>query len=498
MTIQETTADPGDPVREPPRSKPRGPRGRLPGWRPVLGLAMTAVAIVALAGSLVLVKAPTPTPTTVAGGSPPASPTEPTPTASIPPMAEPVPTWAGGSPSAPPAEPTPTDQPTPTERPTPTPSGGNVFIVTGPLAFTRTGASMTRLNDGRVLVAGGIRIDEESVLGPIASAEIYDPATGKFTQTGSMGEARVDHTATLLKDGRVLIAGGLYQPDPEDSRQTFALETAEVFDPASGTFSNVGPMLDKRVGHSATLLGNGRVLIAGGSIPPETILTEPPTGPLHEVTLAAAELFDPATNRFTRTGPMTAARTGQAAVRLLDGRVLLAGGSVTKPYGDSDMQTDLASAELYDPSSGRFMATGSMTVARARPVAVTLSDGRPLILGGPLGATEYSPTASTPVEVYEPARGTFGTVVAKGPAIVAAAVTLADGHVLVVNAIVPQGLVTPASDVFCLDLVFDVAKRVFSLAGRNDRGSSGSETAVLLTNGDVLICGSDATLIYRP
>jgi hypothetical protein len=148
--------------------------------------------------------------------------------------------------SAPTATPT-----TPAATPTPGQAG---FSATGSMAVARGYDSATALADGRVLIAGG-RNDSAR----LASAELYDPATGKFSPTGSMAHARDSHTATLLSDGRVLIVGGLGA-----GTSLAFLASAEVYDPASDSFSPAGTMAVGRAQHTATLLADGGVLIAGG------------------------------------------------------------------------------------------------------------------------------------------------------------------------------------------------------------------------------------------
>ena len=211
---------------------------------------------------------------------------------------------------------------------------------------------------------------------------ILAPTPG-FSETGSMATAREFHTATLLSDGRVLIAGG--QNLTADMCGAPILASAELYDPATGTFSPTGPMASARESHTETLLTDGRVLIAGGV-----------KGGLWTDLLASAELYDPSIGTFKPTGSMTTARSKDAeemptATLLSDGRVLIAGGKSDR---------GLASAELYDPRTGTFSPTGSMTVARAGHTATLLSDGRVLIAGGRvLGATIYCDDPSGPKDV---------------------------------------------------------------------------------------------------
>ena len=163
---------------------------------------------------------------------------------------------------------------------------------------------------------------------------------GTFTATGSMIAARAGHSATLLPDGKVLIAGG-YQ---KAGVLLLALASAELYDPSSGTFTATGSMVTARGVHTATLLADGRVLIAGG-------FASFGSG----VALTNAELYDPSAGTFTATSDMAAARQWHTATLLNNGKVLIAGGYST------GNRIDLASAELYDPSTGTFSATSDMT-----------------------------------------------------------------------------------------------------------------------------------------
>jgi hypothetical protein len=273
-----------------------------------------------------------------------------------------------------------------------------MFSPTGSMKTARVHHTATLLADGRVLIAGG-----NGAQAPLASAEIYEPKTGTFGPTGSMTTARAGHTAALLANGRVLITGG---HDPDLSNATGSLvvfASAELYDPATGTFGPTGSMTTARVAHTATLLADGRVLIAGGD------------GALASA-LASAEIYDPKTGTFSPTGSMTTARVGTATL-LPDGRVLIAGGE------------SLASAEIYDPNTGGFGPTGSMATARERHTATLLADGRVLVAGG---IRSFDGGLNASAELYDPTTGSFGpsssmTTIREWHT----ATLLADGRVLV-------------------------------------------------------------------
>lgn len=205
----------------------------------------------------------------------------------------------------------------------------DTFARTGSMATSMLQPTATLLADGRVLVIGGRQ--------PIA--ELYDPATGTFSPTRAMSGPHEGFTATLLQNGRVLIAGGwatngtvvdgVFNPSEPARLAT----TGEIYDPATGRFSQVGPMVTPRVYHFAVALADGRVLIGGGS--------NPPAGDA-----LAAELFDPMTGAFTQTGDLRVARLGAGAVRLLDGRVLVIG-SVHPDIGIADPRA-ASSMEVFE------------------------------------------------------------------------------------------------------------------------------------------------------
>ncbi|MGA8313751.1 MAG: kelch repeat-containing protein [Terriglobales bacterium] len=276
--------------------------------------------------------------------------------------------------------------------------GAGTFASTANMKVTRVFHTATLLSNGKVLVAGGHD----------ASAELYDPTTATFAATGSMSVGRSAHTATLLANGKVLIAGG--------QNLSGTLATTELYDPSGGTFTATGAMAAARAWHTATLLANGNVLIAGGS---------------NSVgDLATAELYDPTTGSFSATGSMVSKRAFQVATLLSSGNVLVTGGSAGSGL--------LSSAEVYDAVAGSFRATGDMIAARDSHIAVLLANGTVLVAGG---SSDFAPDGSTLVpgdnsavtaELYNPGSGTFtqtGSMVAARA--FPAGVLLQDGRVLV-------------------------------------------------------------------
>jgi hypothetical protein len=284
-----------------------------------------------------------------------------------------------------------------------------------PMLEPRSGQSATLLLDGRVLIAGGMRRNQAFY----KSAELYDPATGKFQMAGEMSIGRVGQIAVLLRSGKVLIAGGWVGQGGTDS--------AELYDPATGKFTVIAKMSVRRGRPSATVLADGDVLIAGGeerdneSLASAEIfhvktLSFQPTGSMHHARIShtatllndgrvliaggyaggvssSAELFDPKAGAFTETGSLGTARCKHTAGLLPDGRVLIAGGSDSRGW-----KGNLSSAEIYDPHTGKFAAASPMNDGRFKlpDEAVQLQDGRLLIAGG-----------SRETEVFDPMRGKF-------------------------------------------------------------------------------------------
>jgi len=270
-----------------------------------------------------------------------------------------------------------------------------------------------------------------------------------------MSSAREGHAAILLRNGKVLLAGGSSGPDGN-------VATAELYDRASGTFHPTGNMTGPRAHSAAVLLNDGKVLLIGGD------------GAHEDERLSSAELYDPATGRFTATGDLHVPREMHTAVLLKDGRVLVVGGSSAGSYPNSHIE---ASAEIYDPATGRFAMTGSMSVPRHKLAAALLPDGKVLVVGGSDNRDWRGQYASA--ELYDPATGCFsndGEMSFRRFKLIQTAVRLTDGRVLIAG-----GAERPE--------IYDPATKSF----RPVKGSVGESryfsSATLLNDGRVLIAG---------
>ena len=249
----------------------------------------------------------------------------------------------------------------------------NLLIPTGSMKTRRAAHTATLLKNGHVLVCGGFSAST------LSSAEIYDPNSKIFKPVENMIIPRSGHTATLLPDGKVLIAGGY---------NGMYISSTETFDPATKTFTAANRMTTPRSGHTATLLNNGKILFSGGVS-------------IGWSFLESAELYDINTKTFFPTGSMSTARESHTATLLKNGTVLFTGGHKGRR---ADIKIYL-SAEVYNPSSGKFTPTGNMTKIRHKHDAVMLGDGKVLITGG--SDERDSKGAYNSSEIYDPFSGTF-------------------------------------------------------------------------------------------
>ena len=253
-----------------------------------------------------------------------------------------------------------------------------VFVPTGNMIDSHAQASVTALTDGRVLIAGGR--DQLSPIQPFprsSHAELFDPATGTFSSTGNLVEARSQHTATLLPDGRVLVAGGARDGGGGGA----ALATMERFDPRTGKFTTAGHMISERADHTATLLNDGGVLIVGGwNGHPADFADDPPWDPLF------AERLDPFSDQAPTGVGVSTTRSGHAAVKLASGNVLVLGG-VAGFQNVHDQPAHPTYAEVFDASAGRFSSFSMDQHVNPRGTVTLLENGWVLLVGGILDDT---------------------------------------------------------------------------------------------------------------
>lgn len=250
----------------------------------------------------------------------------------------------------------------------------NPWVAASALRSARAAFPAILLNNGKVLVAGGIN----SSGGVTNSADLYNPSTGTWTATGNMKVARFGYAALLMADGKVLAVGG--------SNGSSGLSGAEIYNPTAGTWANTGSLPVALAYPVAALLTNGKVLVAGGMVAGTSGTN-------------TAYLYDPATGTFTPTGSMNTGRFYHTATRLQDGRILLAGGT-------TNGSNSLASIEIYDPATGTWASAGSlssMSHARHTQTATLLTSGDVLIAGG----TPDMNTALNSAELFAPSSGTW-------------------------------------------------------------------------------------------
>ena len=314
------------------------------------------------------------------------------------------------------------------------------------LRTARAAHTATTLRSGKVLIAGGMSTGGAS----LDAVELFDPANNSLQDLGSLVEQRTGHTATLLADGRVLVVGG-YTGE--------YLRSVEIFDPSTSRFRPAGSLPEGRSGHTATLLPDGRVLLVGGVGRGWTFLR-------------SAELYDPTTGRSEPVGSMSAPRESHTATLLADGRVLIIGGH----SGRRPNMMVYASAEIFDPRTGRFEAAGALGTPRHKHDAIRLTDGRVLVIGG---ADRSDRVHYATTEIYTPGTATFE----RGPSMRHRRYKLAG-----TSALLPNGDVLVTSGARSAELFVARTGAFREISGSMPEAYRFA-AATLLRDGDVLITG---------
>jgi hypothetical protein len=393
------------------------------------------------------------------------------------------------------------------------------WVATGNMVTARTSHQQNLLDDGRVLMTGGL----DSAGNPLASAELYDYLTENFSSTGNMTIARQQHRTALLYTGKVLVTGG--RPFAASN----VLKLAELYDPVNGTFTSTGDMVRYRRYHRATNLSNGKILITGGlggatgtsnGVLSSAELYDPATGTtatftfttgnmktaryLHMATLLytgkvlivggidagsvllnSAELYDPATNTFTVTGNMITARNTPLLTRLPNGKVLVVGGS-------DAAGNPIQALEIYDPATGTFTAAGNMSVARDGHRVYRLDNGKPLIVGGTTTAVPTSVTASG--ELYN---HVTGRVSATGSLITGrqdfAQTSLPHGRVLVAGGLAADGTKLSSAELYTPLIADEVDTTITSGPDALTSSTSATFTFTSTPAGGTFTCSLDGS-----
>jgi N-acetylneuraminic acid mutarotase len=339
------------------------------------------------------------------------------------------------------------------------------WTPTGSLNVPRSGHTATLLANGKVLVAGGSIYDINTFTSTnMPSAEIYDPASGVWSQVNSMSSPRSGHTSTLLRNGKVLVAGGY---------SSNSLDSAELFDPTTGAWSAAGTIPGPRGSHSAVLLPNGKVLVAGGA---------------YGDSIATAALYDPVANSWSAANPMAYKRQSFTMNLLPNGKVMVSGGWF--------QLTVYTNSEIFDPATGQWTATASMNVKRYGATSTVLANGRVLVVAG-ADESGFDTVTVGSTEVYDSTANSFSsTAPMLSPRNGHSATLLATGKVLIAGGYVNAGN-NPTNGAE----LFDPATGNYTLTG-SMLAPHTEHTATLLANGKVLVIdnGTNSTSaeLYDP
>lgn len=303
----------------------------------------------------------------------------------------------GGSPSSQPSS----------SAPVQAPAFESTFTPGGTILNANEDKATSQLPNGKILITGG-----DFTIGPppgnppmelVSKTEVFDPVTGTSIAGPSLQFPRAHHNSVLLADGRTLIVGGTVSPKAQPSNFQ---ANAELID-AAGSSVAAGPVPNyQRLDATAVRLRNGNVLLTGG----DAATTLPPFGEISTCAGTMAETYDVANNVFVNNTDL-AGPIGHTATVLLDGRVLIAGGRVGLPLvvscSGSTGTVSTNSAFLFDPSDGSVKQTGNLTISRVNHHAVLLADGRVLLAGGEINPNNLIPVQTGTLEIYDPQTGTF-------------------------------------------------------------------------------------------
>jgi len=336
-----------------------------------------------------------------------------------------------------------------TVTPLPPPTGN--WTNTGSILSERFAFPLTVLPNGEVLASGGEAVFQVNTY---YESDLYSPANGKWQETGFMNYAREEHTATLLTNGLVLAAGGFTAGSGGGT-----LSTCELYSPATGVWTNTGSMRTARYAHTAVLLTNGLVLVAGGVS--------------NSILLASSEIYNPVAGTWTPTGNLNTTRYFASAFLLTNGTVLVVGGQTTNG-------AILSSAEIYNPATGLWRYTASpMLMPQSQPISQLLPDGQLLVAGGLTNGAAVSGFS----ELYDPVGDSWSqTGSMNTPREAAGSVLLNNGIVLVAGGDNGGNGMTNAE-------LYDPGTGIWTVTGAMNEGRNGSFPMVLLANGEALATG---------